>query len=430
VRILQLSWEYPPLVYGGLGRHVHALAEAQAALGHDVTVLTQAVDGEPPDSVVSGVRVVRVPLDPPAIPQSDLLAWVLALGHAVGRAGVRLAGEPQVDIQSPQVVHAHDWLMAHPGTLLKEALGVPLVATLHATEAGRHQGWLPGPMSQAIHTTEWWLTYEARRVITCSAAMQWEVTRLFDLPPGKVDVISNGIDLASWSAPSRRAVSAARTQLAGDGPLLVFVGRLEWEKGIHTLLDAMPRLRRRHPGIRLVVAGEGTFGEELRTRARRLRLGASVTFLGRLPDVSLRSLLAAADCAVVPSLYEPFGLVALEAAALGAPLVVADVGGLRDLVAPGVSGLRFPAGDVAGLADAVSTVLRNDIQARRMARAAFAALGRDHAWPSLAERTVETYTRAVVEERDLVAGHHAAATRARSGPVIGSGNLLRDEPSF
>jgi glycogen synthase len=427
MRILQLSWEYPPLVYGGLGRHVHGLAEAQAALGHDVTVLTQAADGEPPDSVVAGVRVVRVPLDPPAIPQSDLLAWVLALGHAIGRAGVRLAGEHQVGIQRPQVVHAHDWLMAHPGTLLKEALGVPLVATLHATEAGRHQGWLPSPMSQAIHTTEWWLTYEARRVITCSAAMRWEVTRLFDLPPDKVDVISNGIDLTSWSEPSRGSVARTRARLAGDGPLLVFVGRLEWEKGVHTLLDAMPRLRRRHPGIRLVVAGEGTFGEELRVRARRLRLGAAVAFVGRWLEVELRSLLAAADCAVVPSLYEPFGLVALEAAALGAPLVVADVGGLRDLVDPGASGLRFPAGDSAALADAVSTVLRNDIQARRMARTAFAALGHDHAWPALAERTVVAYEQAVVEERDLFAGHGAPLRQARSDPVIGSGNLLRDE---
>ncbi len=422
MRVLQLSWEYPPLVYGGLGRHVHALAEAQAAHGHEVTVLTQAADGAPADSTVGGVRIIRVPMDPPTIPPGDLLAWVLALGHAVGRAGLRLGDE-----WSPDVVHAHDWLMCHAGTLLKEAFGLPLVATVHATEAGRHQGWLPNPLSEAIHTTEWWLTYEARRVITCSAAMQWEVTRLFDLPPGKVDVISNGIDLASWSAPSRRAVSAARTQLAGDGPLLVFIGRLEWEKGVHTLLDAIPRLRRRHPGIRLVVAGEGTFGEELRARARRLRLGASVTFVGRLSDVALRSLLAAADCAVVPSLYEPFGLVALEAAALGAPLVVADVGGLRDLVEPVMSGLRFPAGDVTRLADAVSTVLRNDIQARRMARAARASLAHDHAWPALAARTVDTYAQAVVEERNLVAGQESALRLSRSGPIIGSGNLLRDE---
>ena len=95
MRILQLSWEYPPLVYGGLGRHVHALAEAQAAAGHDVTVLTQWVDGEAADSRVRGVRVVRVPQDPPAIVRDDLVAWVLAFGHALARAGLRLRPEPR-----------------------------------------------------------------------------------------------------------------------------------------------------------------------------------------------------------------------------------------------------------------------------------------------------------------------------------------------
>lgn len=391
--MLHLSWEYPPLVYGGLGRHVHALAEAQAAAGHEVTVVTQQADGAPAEEKVGGVHVVRVPRDPPLIPQEDLLAWVLALNHALARGALAAAGTTR-----PDVVHAHDWVVCPAAVTLKHALALPLVATVHATEAGRHQGWLPGPLSRAIHTSEWWLTFEARRVITCSASMRDEVVRLFDLPPDKVDVVPNGIDPARW-AVSAAAVAAARARYAGDGPLLVFSGRLEWEKGVHTLLDAVPRLRRRHPGLRLVLAGQGTMGEELRARARRLRLGRAAVFAGFLPTPELAALTAAADCVVVPSLYEPFGMVALEAAAVGSPLVVADVGGLHEVVEDGVTGLRFRPEDVAGLADAVSTVLRDRALARRLARRARTLVDREHDWTVLAGRTVEVYARAAREEQ-------------------------------
>jgi len=405
VRILQLSWEYPPLVYGGLGRHVHALAEAQAAAGHEVTVLTQHVEGAAYDEVVAGVRVVRVPYDPPLIPRDDLLAWVSGLNHPIARAGLRLADE-----LLPQVVHAHDWLMCQAGTTLKEALDLPLVATMHATEAGRHQGWLPGPLSKAIHTTEWWLTFEARRVITCSQHMSDEVVRLFDLPPDKVDVVPGGIDLDRWSVPAER-VRAARDRFAGAGPLIVFAGRLEWEKGVHTLLDAMPRLRRRFPGVRLVIAGQGTHADDLRALAVRRRLGRSVQWAGFLAEDELAALAAAADCALIPSIYEPFGLVALEAAAAGTPLVVADTGGLREFVEHGVTGLRFAAGDVAALADAITAVLSDELLARRLSRSARQVLQRDYAWSGIAERTTKIYEQAVREEWALQAGLSARAER-------------------
>ena len=189
MRILHLSWEYPPQVFGGLGRHVHGLATAQADAGHDVTVLTGAERGAPVHDDVDGVHLLRVPADPPVVPQDDLLASVLAMGHAWARAGLR-----EADHVKPDVLHAHDWMTCHAATALKEALRLPLVATLHSTEAGRHQGWLPTPASRAVHTTEWWLTYEARRVLTCSEAMRWEVTRLFDLPRDKVDVVPGAVD--------------------------------------------------------------------------------------------------------------------------------------------------------------------------------------------------------------------------------------------
>ncbi|HYT09416.1 MAG TPA: glycosyltransferase family 4 protein [Mycobacteriales bacterium] len=427
MRVLMLSWEYPPVLVGGLGRHVHALAEAMARSGHRVTVLTRhaAQDGAgadrvPYDQVAGGVRVVRVPEDPVLLRfEDELLAWTMALNHGLTRAGLALA-----EAEPPDVVHAHDWLVAHAATTLKHHLRAPLVATLHATEAGRHQGWLPEPLNRAIHSVEWWLTYEARRVLTCSSSMRWEVTRLFELPAEKVDVVPNGVDPDRWRA-SPEQVAAARRRWAGDGPLVVCSGRLVYEKGVHDLLAALPRLRRRHPGVRLVVAGRGPKEVELRELARRLRLGRSVAFAGFVPDADLAALVAAADCAVVPSVYEPFGMVALEATAAGTPVAVSDVGGLREIVEHRGTGLRFPAGDPAGLTDAVSELLTDQVLARRLVRQARAVLQQDHSWARIAERTGEVYQRAGREERVLRAG---LASRRVPRLVMRDGNLLAGSP--
>jgi glycogen(starch) synthase len=424
VRVLHLSWEYPPLVHGGLGRHVHALAEAQAAAGHDVVVVTlhPGTEGLAYDEVVHGVRVVRAPHDDPEVPAHErFLAWTMSINHAMTRTALALGRAWR-----PEVVHAHDWLVAHAAANLRAAYEVPIVATMHATEAGRHQGWLPDDFSASIHAIEWWLTFEARRVIACSQHMRWEVTRLFELPPEKVDVLPNGIDLDEWTTDPDE-VAAARTAYAGDGPLVLFAGRLEWEKGVHTLVDALPRLRRRFPGLRLVIVGKGSQQEELQALARRRRVSRAVTFAGWLTEGGLRSVSAAADVAVVPSVYEPFGLVALEAAALGTPLVVADTGGLAEIVEHGETGLVFPALDAPALADAVTEVLRDEVLARRVVRAAREVVARDYSWPTVAAGTVEVYERAVREERALLA---ELASRPAAPPALrvvprGS-NLLRD----
>jgi len=421
MRVLMLSWEYPPRVVGGLGRHVHALATALVAAGHDVVVVSREHEDAPADGVVDGVRVVRVVVDAPLVAFEELLAWVMAFNHGLTRAALRVVDEFQ-----PEVVHAHDWLVAHAAKTVKDASGLPLVATIHATEAGRHQGWLPGPVNRAIHTVEWWLTYEARRVITCSAYMRAEVVRLFELPPDKTDVIPNGIDLPHWHVDAAEVAKMRAELAAGDAPLLLYAGRLEYEKGVHTVLQALPRLRRRHPGVRLVVAGVGTHADELRAMARKLRLGRAVTFLGFLDPGQLAAVAAASDCALVPSIYEPFGMVALEAAAAGTPLVVADTGGLREFVDDGTTGLRFTPGDPGALAGAVTRLLGDEVFAQRLVREARTLLARDYTWVAVARRTAAVYERAVREERALQAGLVAEA-RVPLRVLLGRSRLLAGE---
>lgn len=416
MRVMMLSWEYPPVVVGGLGRHVHALATGLAAAGHEVTVVTRHGDGAALDEVSDGVRIVRAPLDPPLFPFSTetLLAWTMSFNHALTRAALRVAGERRFD-----VVHGHDWLVTHAAVTLKHHLGVPLVATVHATEAGRHSGWLPAELNRCIHSVEWWLTYEARRVLVCSGYMRWEVSRLFDLPRGKVEVIENGVAERSFAARPA-AARAARQRYGADGPLVGYAGRLVYEKGVQDLLAAVPRLRRRFPGLRVVVAGDGKYRPELEAEAKRLRLGRAVDFAGFVSGDELPALYAAADCVVVPSRYEPFGLVALEAAAAGAPLAVSSVGGLAEFVVPGETGVTFPPGDPAALADAVTGVLSDEVTARRLARRARRLVSDRYGWATIAERTATAYQRAERDERAL------GSPLPMPPIVVPDGNLLRD----
>jgi glycogen synthase len=418
-----LSWEYPPVVVGGLGTHVHQLAEALAGAGHEVVVVSRHADILPAEEIVNGVRVVRVPEDPPVFGfGTELLAWTMAFNHALTRAALAAC-----ERFAPQVVHAHDWLVAHASVTLAEHLRVPLVSTVHGTEAGRHQGWLPEQVNRSIHSVEWWLAHGSRRVIACSAYMRWEITRLFDLPGQRVEVIPNGVPLDRF-AVGREAVAAARQRFGtgsgsgdpGGGPIIVYVGRLVYEKGIQDLLTALPRLRRRHPGVRAVICGTGPQEAELRQQAARLRLGRSVEFTGYLPDGDMTALIGAADCVCVPSIYEPFGLVALEAAAAGTPLAVSDVGGLREFVQPGRTGLRFPPADPAALADAVGTLLTDTQLARRLAGTARAEVARHYAWADIATRTAACYQAA-----------RATSTAVRTVPAVrvGEGNLLANAPA-
>lgn len=388
MKILLVSWEYPPVVVGGLGRHVHHLATELAAAGHEVVVLTRRPSGTDAlthptvDAMVEGVRVIAVAEDPPEFDfGQDMMAWTLAMGHSFIRAGLRLlAGERS---WTPDVVHAHDWLVAHPSIALAEFLDVPLVSTIHATEAGRHSGWVSGPTNRQVHSVEWWLVTESDSLITCSASMRDEVNRLFGYDAGDITVIHNGIDVRTWPfAPSPRTSGPAE---------LLFAGRLEYEKGVQDLLAALPRIRRSHPGTTLTIAGDGTQRDWLLDLARKHRVAKAVNFLGAVGHEDLVALMHRCDAIVLPSRYEPFGIVALEAAATGIPLVVSTAGGLGEAVQEPDTGLTFEPADVAGLTAAVRATLSDPDAAAQRAIRARARLTEEFSWAEVAERTAAVY---------------------------------------
>ena len=397
-----VSWEYPPVVIGGLGRHVHHLSTALAAAGHDVVVLSRRPSGTDPrthptsDEVSEGVRVIAAAHDPHEFTFSDdMMAWTLAMGHSMIRAGLppKLHEKKYGTDRSwrPDVIHAHDWLVAHPAVALAQFYDVPMVSTVHATEAGRHSGWVSGALSRQVHAVESWLVRESDSLITCSASMADEITELFGPGLAETTVIRNGIDATRWPFAARRP----RT-----GPAeLLYLGRLEYEKGVHDVIAALPRIRRTHPGTTLTIAGDGTQQDWLIEQARRHRVLKATRFVGHLDHAELLAVLHRADAAVLPSHYEPFGLVALEAAAAGTPLVTSNIGGLGEAVINGQTGVSCPPRDVAALASAVRTVLDDPDGAQRRASAARERLTSDFDWRTVAKETAQVYLAAKRRER-------------------------------
>jgi glycogen(starch) synthase len=376
VRVAMITWEYPPLVVGGIAAHADGLARALARAGHEVVVLTLSDHSAPDDHVIDGVRVLRAHADLPWIPDDQLVTRMASANHQV----VQLAA--LLGTWRPDVVHAHDWLVAWAGDTLKAIWDVPLVATIHATERGRHGGHLPPGQPAVINAVEWWLTYQARELICCSEFMQREVIDGFELPHEKVHLVPNGVDLATWEPP----VPAPDRE-----PLVLAWGRVQYEKGFQVLIAAMSAVRQRVPNARCVIAGRGSYLPELQMQVDLEGAGEFVHLAGFVSDDALKEMLHRASCVVIPSLYEPFGIVALEALAAGAPTVVARTGGLAEIIEGTGAGLLVEPGGAREMADTVVRVLSDPSVAKDLQSNATQLLAARYSWDAIAVSTCGVY---------------------------------------
>jgi glycogen(starch) synthase len=357
MRALILSWEYPPLIEGGLARHVRKLAENLPHEGIDVHVLVRGREEDPPEEELCGVAIHRVREPERPRDLGEFVAWIEHMNADMLAAGVEVGDRFDFDL-----VHGHDWLVASAGDHLANRFRAPLVVTIHATEYGRHQGWIDKHPQSYIHGVERWMANRAESVITCSAYMREHVADVFGLEEASVAVIPNGIDPSELVPVDD--LDSLRARFAAPGEMLVLlVGRLVYEKGFQLALEALPGLIERVGNVRFLVAGSGTAEEELRRQAHDLGLDDHGSFLGWIGDDVLHSLYRIADLTVVPSIYEPFGLVALEAMASGCPCLVADTGGLREVVPNEDVGLRFRSRDPNSLASMAERLL-TDAQLR------------------------------------------------------------------
>jgi glycogen synthase len=383
-RVLILSWEYPPIVEGGLARHVRKLAEELVRQRVTVHVLARGREGDPREEVRAGVRVHRVRETRTPRDLDEFVTWIEGMNQHMVTAGRELLKRFDVDL-----VHGHDWLVAPAAATLAEEAGRPYLTTIHATEYGRHQGWVGKHPQSYIHRVETWMAGRADRVIVCSHYMRGHVADVFGVDEGAVTVIPNGIDPRDLVAVDD--LGALRAPFAApDEKLVLLIGRLVYEKGFQVALEALPRIIRRVGGVRFLVAGSGTHEAELKRQADALGLAEHGTFMGWIGDDVLHSLYRIADLCVVPSIYEPFGLVALEAMASGCPCIVADTGGLREVVPTSDVGLRFRSRDPRSLGRMMERVLTDEaLRDRLVAEASEHVLRFD--WADVAQQTRRVY---------------------------------------
>ncbi len=415
MRILMLSWEYPPRIVGGIARHVEELAWELAALKDvEVHVVTCHHDGAPDDEVVRGVHVHRVMPYPADGGYNDFVHWVHQLNAAMrDRADIlikdwlaptsasskKLKDPKKLTQKSAVILHAHDWLAHFCAEELKHRYKLPLVATIHATEFGRNNG-IHSEISRYIDHIERRLITEAWRVIVCSAFMRGEVEYALQTPGDKIDIIYNGVNWHKFDFDFPPAEAAAfRQQFASPHEkIIMFVGRGVREKGCQVLIDAFPRVRLVYPNCKLVIAGGG-YRQHLMDQARALGVWEQVFFTGFMPDESLLRLYRVADVACFPSLYEPFGIVALEAMAAHCPVVVSDAGGLKEVVEHGVTGLQTWLNNPDSLSWGLLHMILNPQQAHEMAGNAFNRVESTFNWALIAAQTAEVYNRVWQEYR-------------------------------
>ncbi|MEO8091992.1 MAG: glycosyltransferase family 4 protein [bacterium] len=393
-RVLILSWEYPPLIEGGLARHVRKLSEGLVEREVEVHVLTRGGEESPADDFVGGVHIHRVIEPKRPTDLGEFVAWVERMNADMLAAGVELGDRFDFDL-----VHGHDWLVAIACDHLARRFDAPLVTTIHATEHGRHQGWVDKHPQSYIHGVERWISNRADRVIACSYYMREQVADIFAVPEDRISVIGNGIDPDDLQPQPGPELERLRSEFAGpEEKLVLLIGRLVYEKGFQLALEAMPSVVAQVPGTRFLVAGSGTHESELRRQAGDLGLMEQGTFLGWIGDDVLHSLYRIADVCVVPSIYEPFGLVALEAMASGCPCIVADTGGLREVVPEDGAGLRFAPRDPEALAEVAVRLLRDDKLGERLIEEGLEHV-RGFDWADVAEQTASLYGELVGVER-------------------------------
>jgi D-inositol-3-phosphate glycosyltransferase len=416
LRVAMLSVHTCPLAplggweSGGLNVYVRELSRYLSDLGLEIDVYTRRQDPKAPEvvSFAEGARVIHVAAGPAHyVPKEDVVAYLPEFvsrtrAHA-SRAGLTY-----------DLIHAHYWLSGPVAGLLQRGWRIPTVAMFHTLARMKNQVMTSGTEREGAHrdVIEQRTMLLADRIVAATAIDRRHMLEHYDVPPHKISVVPGGVDLTRFR-PGDQA--AARRQLEIDGShVLLFVGRIQRLKGIDLLLHAVSQLAALAPevgdGLRVLIVG-GRSGEtdalESREQRRlsalvaRLGLRNRVTLVGSVDQALLPTYYAAADITVVPSMYESFGLVAVESMACATPVVAARVGGLTTTVQDGVTGYLVPWRDPALYAERLALLLTNPSLRRQMGRNAVATAAR-YDWMRVAEEIYGIYCGLVRCERQAV----------------------------
>ena len=383
--VMMLTWEFPPRIIGGISPHVYYLSKSLARNGAKVYVVTCDFPGAPQHEVLDGVEVFRI--DSYKNPSPDFATWVYLMNMNMQKEAAALAKSLKAKVD---LFHAHDWLVATAGIGLKHVFRRPLFATVHSTEIGRRNG-IHSDYERMIHETEAWLTYEAWKVICCSDYMVSHVRWAFGLPPDKMMMIPNGVNADVYAAIKKNELSQFRSRFAlPEEKIVLFVGRLVHEKGVHVLVNAAPKVLEK-VNAKIIIVGNGYMKEQLSGIVKGMGIAHKVLFTGFVDDETLRGLQTCADVSVVPSLFEPFGIVALEAMAAKSPVVVSDTGGLAEIVDHDVDGVKVYPGNPDSLAWGITRILTDETNANRLRSNAYKKIQERFNWDRIAQQTMSVY---------------------------------------
>jgi glycogen(starch) synthase len=383
LKILMISWEYPPRIVGGISRAVDGLSKALTKKGDEVHVVTNEFPSALSEEDVEGVQIHRVPVE---ITAPNFHSWIMLMNHFFTKRIAQLAKEHRFEI-----IHVHDWLTTPSGVEAKHFLDASLVTTLHSLESGRSGG-LNSVESRMVDNVEWWSTYEAAIVIVCSVSMKGEVVKNFATPETKVWVIPNGVDPTKFATNVDKSWVRSRYNISDGDILALFVGRLTSQKGCEYLIRAMTKVE---PHVKLIVVGDGWMRNNLQSEAAASGQSWRIRFTGFLPDNEVVSLMKAADVLVIPSIYEPFGVVALEGMAAGVPVIGSDIDGLAEVIQHEYNGILVHAKDSNSIAWGIHRVLTDSDGSIRLAHNAAGDIRERFSWDAVANLTQEAYKKAL-----------------------------------
>ena len=385
LNVLMLSWEFPPFKVGGLAAHVYDLSKMLVKKGYNIHVVTCSFPGAADYELVDGVHVHR--FDAYEIPAPEFLQWDLNMNVLMEKKAIEIVKEHDIDI-----IHAHDWLVASAAIGLKHLFRKPLIATIHSLERGRRSG-LYNDGQHMIDQIENFLIQEAWHNIVCSQYMQSLCHFSFTFPNDKMTIIPNGVRYDDFSVELSKGdvVKHHKKYALAKEQIVAYIGRLVPEKGVTVLLGAVKPVLEKMPNTKFVVAGEGWHRNELQRITKELRIEEKVLFTGYLPEEDFLAYFNVSDILVVPSTYEPFGIVALEGMATKTPIIVSDVGGLSEIVDHQWTGMKVPADNSQALADSIIELLTNETLRNRIVSNAVDKLKHVYDWSIIADHTIKVY---------------------------------------
>ncbi len=350
-----------------------------ASQGHEPVVITYGEKEE--KEYRDGVEIHRVPANDSA---DNTISWAMSLADRMEKKGIHLAREKNFDL-----VHGHDWMAVPAATGLKKTLDLPMVFTVHSTQKGRDG--INSDYQQAIHNLEWYGTYEASEVITVGRDFCEEVKHSYNVPDEKINYIPNGVDLEKFDSHSK---SLQRDNFALDWEnIVLFVGRMYPQKGPGHLIEAMPHILDQRPDAKFVMCGSGAT-DHYRGLAKN-QVGDKVHFPGYVSDDELVGLMKEAKITVAPSVYEPFGIVPLEAAACETATVGSYTGGMKDTIVHEYTGLHTYPEDSGSITHQVSRALNDPSWSDWLGDNARERVEDNFRWEQITAWTTGVYTEAL-----------------------------------